>query len=155
MRAISAMAAIALSLSPLPGHMAHADTRKQAPIVEAATDISFGTIAASAAGGTIELMPSGTVRCSAGLQCLGGERAGLFYVTGPKDYMVGIMLAPAQLTNGRGESMTALPKASQSTMVLDPGKRKNKFSVGGKLTLSAAQPEGAYTGSYEVMVEYF
>ena len=69
--------------------------------------------------------------------------------------MVGIMLAPAQLTNGRGESMTALPKASQSTMVLDPGKRKNKFSVGGKLTLSAAQPEGAYTGSYEVMVEYF
>lgn len=155
MRAMSAMAAIALSLSPLPANFAHADTRKSAPIVEAAADISFGMVAASATGGTIELTPSGVARCTAGLQCLGGERAGLFYVTGPKDYMVGIVLAPAQLTNGRGNSLLALPKASQSTMVLDPGKRKNQFSVGGTLTLSAAQPEGAYTGSYEVMVEYF
>jgi hypothetical protein len=155
MRAISAMAAIALNLSPLPGQVAQADTRKSAPIVEAATDLSFGMVAATPSGGTITLTPSGVIRCSAGLQCLGGERAGLFYVTGPKDYMVGIMLTPARLVNGRGDAMTAAPKASQSTIVLDPGKRKNQFSVGGTLTLSAAQREGAYQGSYEVMVEYF
>jgi hypothetical protein len=76
-------------------------------------------------------------------------------VTGPKDYMVGILLAPARLTNGRGGTMVALPRPSQSTMVLDPGKRKNQFTVGGTLTLLPAQAEGAYRGSYEVMVEYF
>lgn len=155
MRAISAMAAIALNLSPLPANLAHADTRKQAPIVEAAIDISFGMIAAGPTGGTIEVTPSGIARCTAGLQCLGGERAGLFYVTGPKDYMVGILLTPARLTNGRGNILSARLKASQASMVLDPGKRKNQFSVGGTLTLAATQPEGAYAGSYEVMVEYF
>ncbi|CCW17867.1 hypothetical protein EBBID32_22160 [Sphingobium indicum BiD32] len=155
MRAMPAMAAIAVSLFPLPGQLALADTRKSAPIVEAATDISFGMVAATSSGGTITLTPSGVMRCSAGLQCLGGERTGLFYVTGPKDYMVGILLTPAQLTTARGDAMLAIPKASQSTMVLNPGKRKNQFSVGGTLTLSAAQPEGAYIGSYEVMVEYF
>lgn len=155
MRAMPAMAAIAVILSPLPGSLVHADTRKQAPIVEAATDISFGMVAATPSGGTITLTPSGTIICTAGLQCLGGQRAGLFYVTGPKDYMVGILLTPAHLINGRGDAMTATPKASQSTMVLNPGKRKNQFSVGGTLTLSPAQAEGAYQGSYEVMVEYF
>lgn len=155
MRAMPAIAALILGLSSLPGGIAHADTRKQAPIVEAATDISFGMIAATPSGGTILLKPSGTLRCAAGLQCLGGERAGLFYVTGPKDYMVGIMLTPARLKNGRGDAIMAVPQASQASMVLNPGKRKNQFSVGGSLTLSPAQPEGAYRGSYDVMVEYF
>lgn len=155
MRVLPVIAALMSGLFPLPGGIAHADTRKQAPIVEAATDISFGMVAATPTGGTMTLTPSGTLHCAAGLQCLGGERNGLFYVTGPKDYMVGILLTPAHLANGRGDAVMVVPKASQSTMVLNPGKRKNQFSVGGTLTLLPAQPEGAYQGSYDVMVEYF
>jgi len=132
---------------------AHAENEKAAPTVEIGADLAFGIVSAGEAQGQVEVLPAGAQRCSGAVICLGGQRPGLVYVTGRKDYIVSIVLGNAELSNGKNH-LTARLSPSDAFLVLEPGHGKNRFTVGGTLTLDARQAEGAYSGTYDLIVEY-
>lgn len=134
---------------------AWADTRKDDAVIEKGRDLSFGLVAGGDTAGTATVTPTGATSCSGGVRCLGDASPALFYLTGPKDEMVGIAVSPALLRNGRGVSLSAALTPSDAVLVLRPGKRKNSFTVGGTLSLPARVPAGNYVGSYSLIVEYF
>lgn len=132
-----------------------ADMRKDDALIEKGSDLSFGLVAGSDTAGTATVTPAGATSCAGGIRCLGEARPALFYLTGPKDAMVGIAVSPALLSNGKGASLSAALTPSDAVLILRPGKRKNSFTVGGTLGLPARVPAGNYAGSYSLIVEYF
>ncbi|TPG56489.1 DUF4402 domain-containing protein [Sphingomonas glacialis] len=125
-----------------------------APSVEMLREIDFGTLALGGNGGQITVSPNGALSCSGGLQCLGGQSAGAFAITGAKDEIVSIIVSPAMLDDGKGHRLRAVFTPSDRTMVLRPGNAKNPFTMGGTLTASGALVEGSYSGTFDVIVEY-
>lgn len=140
---------LALSLA-VPGQ---AKNTNQAPQVEEGAQVDFGLVAASDQAGTIAVTPSGGQLCSPGLSCLGGQREGLIYVTGRKDELATIIIGAAVLTNGSA-TMLARFTPSEPYLILRPGRRKNSFTVAGTLAIEPHQPEGNYSGTYDIIVEY-
>ncbi|MBX9816196.1 MAG: DUF4402 domain-containing protein [Sphingomonas sp.] len=127
--------------------------RKRAPEVEPGVALSFGVIAAGGRAGEVRVSPDGALDC-AGPQCLGGARAGDFYVTGVKDFAVAISATPTVLRNARGATLRVRFTPSTTTLVLRPGRRQNRFTMGGTLSLAADQPAGDYVGEYLVVLDY-
>jgi len=126
---------------------------RDVPVIEIGTDLAFGAATAANGPGSIVVTPQGTQSCLGAIDCLGGQRPGLFYVTGRKDEMVVILLSDLVLSSN-GERMTARLVPSDSILVLRPGNRKNSFTVGGTLEIGARQPAGSYSGTYDVTIEY-
>ena len=143
---ISALALGALLAAP-------AAAQRRAPQVEPGVPLQFGVIAAGGRAGSITIRPDGAVRCD-GLQCIGGARVGDFYVTGPKDFAVAVSIAPTLLRNASGMTIAVSFTPSVNTLVLRPGNRQNRFTVGGTMRLAAQQPPGEYRGDYLVVLEY-
>lgn len=125
----------------------------RAPLLEAGVPLQFGAIVAGGRAGSITVRPDGSVRCD-GLQCIGGARVGDFYVTGTKDFAVAVSVAPTVLRTSTGATMSASFTPSVTTLVLRPGNRQNRFTVGGTLRLAAQQAPGDYRGEYLVVLDY-
>lgn len=130
-----------------------AKSRGSAPQVEEGVQVDFGSVASSDQPGTIAITPSGGQLCSPALTCLGGQREGLIYVTGNKDELVTILIGDALLSNGSA-TLLAQFSPSEAYLILRPGRRKNAFTVSGTLALEPHQPEGSYSGTYDIIVEY-
>lgn len=130
-----------------------AAAQRRAPRVEAGVALSFGAIVASTRPGQVTITPDGDVQC-AGLQCLGGARAGDFYVSGPRDFAVAVTVAPAVLRASGGSTMSVRIIPSTTSLLLRPGQRQNRFMVGGTLSIGANQPTGDYRGDYLVVLDY-
>lgn len=132
---------------------APAAAQRRAPRVEPGVALSFGAIVASSGAGEVSVGPDGTVDCR-GLRCLGGARAGDFYVAGPTDYAVTISAAPAILRNAAGATLAVRFTPSVNSFVLRDGRRQNRFTMGGTLSLAANQSPGDYRGDYLVVLDY-
>lgn len=147
-------ATIAAFAPVLWGVPALASNSANAPSVDLVREISFGTIAIGSGSGEVTVTTDGALRCTGGLQCLGGQTAGAFVITGAKDEMVSIMVTPSRLDDGKGHQLTATFTPSTRTLVLRPGNAKNPFTVGGTLSAPAGLVEGSYSGTFDVIVDY-
>ncbi len=115
-------------------------------------DLQFGTIVTGVAASTVTISTAGARTCGAGLTCSGATTAGAFTIGGTTGAVVTIAV-PATVTLSSGaNNMTATLAASAATatMVANAG----AFTVGGVLTVGAAQADGDYAGTYTATVDY-
>jgi hypothetical protein len=116
--------------------------------------LGFGQIVAGTGSGSVALSPSGA-RSSLGDVTLGNglaARAATFAVTGDVAVSYGVSLpSSASLVSG-GDSMTIDAFTHDALGVLAGG--TEVFHVGATLHVSAAQPSGDYSGSFDVVVTY-
>jgi hypothetical protein len=124
--------------------------------IENVTALYFGTIAPSLtqADGVL-VAPDGSKECGQALSCLSDDHtAAAFQVSGADGYSYTIAL-PTETTirNANGDEMIIENFAgSKANGTLANG--QDDFTVGGYLNVAANQPEGDYTGTFVVTVEY-
>lgn len=123
------------------------------------TDLEFGEIVVTGAGTAVIDPVSGAITTTGPLTPVGAAgHPATFTATGSKNSVVNIKLPSAAVTLtrvGGGGTMTV------SNWTLD-GKNNRKiplnstfsFNVGGTLNVGAAQPDGTYTGTFTVTVQY-
>ncbi len=114
-------------------------------------DLDFATIVTSAAASTVVVSSAGAVTCGAGLVCSGTTAAAGFDVSGSTGQTVDVSVDANVTLNSGGNSMTASLAASSATLVLAGS---DSFTVGGTLSVGANQADGAYTGTFDVTVDY-
>lgn len=164
------LAALALATAAATGSVHAADATASAastvvaPIeIDAAVNLSFGTVTRNATGGTVTLSPDNTYTPS-GVSVVGGTpTAARFDVTGEtgKAYTISFEVAPLKRTGGTEEmSFTTISDTTQSAKTsgdvsvgsLTTGAQS--IYVGGVLTVAANQAAGEYVGSVKATVEY-
>lgn len=129
---------------------ASATVLKQVTLIKT-SDLNFGTIVNSTAASTVTISPLGTKTCGTGLVCTGTVTAAAFGISGTKNQVVTITVSgPVTLTSGT-DSMTATLLSSASSRTLTG---TDSFNVGGTLNVAANQPDGIYTGAFNVTVDY-
>ena len=115
------------------------------------TALSFGTLAANAAG-SVTISTAGGRTFSGVVVTPGGFAAGAFGITGSTGATFAITLGtPTALASG-GNSMAFTVASSAATGTIALGVAN--FTVGGTLTVAAGQAAGSYIGTYPVTVEY-
>lgn len=165
LRLLPAPAALALLLSPAAATAApvQAGTTGKATVLKSLSllkiaDLDFGGLVVSSAGTAVINPVSGALTTTGSLIPIGTVHPATFTATGSRNSVVNIRLPAAAITLNRvggGGSMTV------SNWTLD-GKPNRKvplnnafnFSVGATLNVGAAQPDGVYTGTFAVTVQY-
>ena len=114
-------------------------------------DLNYARIVTGAAASTVIVTPAGARTCGVGLTCLGTTTAAAFSVVGTIGSVTTVTVpATVTLTSG-ANNMTSTLVSSAATLTLAAA---NSFSVGGVLAVGASQPDGAYTGTFTVTVDY-
>lgn len=157
----AAVASSVLAASVMGANAAHAATASanaNANILQQITvtntaPLDFGTIVPSAAAGNVNISAAGVRSCDATVTCLNttAVSAAAFNVAGTSGQVVDVAAdASVTLTSG-GNSMNANLTPSLTSMTLAGG---DSFTVAGVLAVGANQANGAYTGSFNVTVDY-
>lgn len=122
-------------------------------------DLDFGELVATGAGTAVIDPVSGAISTTGPLTVIGtGAHPATFKATGSKNSVVNIRLPNGSVTLNRvggGGTMTV------SNLTLDGNTNRKiplnstfDFNVGGTLNVGAAQPDGTYTGTFTVTVQY-
>lgn len=123
------------------------------------SDLDFGELVVAAAGTAVVDPVSGSTSTTGGVTPVGAAgHPATFTATGSKNSIVHIRLPTGAITVSRvggGGTMTV------SNWTLDgsanrkiPSSSAFSFAVGGTLNVAAAQPDGTYTGTFQVTVQY-
>lgn len=156
----AALASSVLAASVMSATAAHADTASadasanilQQVSVTNTADLDFATIVSAPTGSTVVVSSAGAVTCNGDLVCSGTATAAGFSVSGTTGETVDVDVdASVTLTNADGDTMSASLSPSVSTILLAGG---DSFTVGGTLSVGADQADGAYSGSFDVDVDY-
>lgn len=120
------------------------------------SDLDFGTVVVGASASTVQVSALGVRSCGSGLTCSGTTTAANFDVSGSNNAVVTIDGDnTVTLSNGLGGTMTASLVRSAATLTLaNSGPIGGSFQVSGTLNINAGQADGAYTGSFNVSVDY-
>jgi hypothetical protein len=119
------------------------------------SDLDFGTIVAGTSASTVAVSTGSVRTCGAGLTCTGTVTSANFDITGTNNTVVAITGDNSvTLANGTGGTMAASLTRSASTLTLTNSAIGGSFQVGGTLSLAANQADGAYTGTFNVTVDY-
>lgn len=159
MKRVSYRSTTSLRWRTLPFYLALVVASHAAPITIGNTqDLSFGALVAGPAGGAVTVSTDGARTCAAGITCLPQSTAfaAEYSISGdPLTAFVITLTASAMLSDGASNTMTV------DTFVDSLGGSgtfdvtgASAFSVGATLHAGSAQPSGAYTGSFDVLVEY-
>jgi len=122
-----------------------------------ASDLYFGSIVPNATqAGTVEVSSGGALTCGDNLTCLGDDiSAAGFKVRGEADHGYTVTL-PDTVTISNGSATMTISELSDSvsgeSAISDAG--TDDFSVGGRLSVAAAQASGVYSGTFNVLIEY-
>ncbi len=130
---------------------ATANILQQVTVTSDGSDLAFGTIVTGTAASTVAVDSAGAVTCGTGLVCSGTTTAAGFDVTGTTGETVDVSADASVTLTGPSGTMTASLSPSVSTIVLDG---TDGFSVGGTLNVGANQADGAYSGTFNVTVDY-
>ncbi len=119
------------------------------------SDLDFGTIVAGTSASSVAVSTGAVRTCGAGLTCTGTVTSANFDITGTNNAVVTITGDNSvTLANGTGGTMGASLTRSASTLTLTNSAIGGSFQVGGTLSLAANQADGAYTGTFNVTVDY-
>jgi hypothetical protein len=120
-------------------------------------NLNFGTVVVGAVVGTdtVTISQAGVVTCGTGgqLTCSGTPVSGQYNVRGSNNAVVLITTAASNLSNGT-DNLLFTPSAPVSVTLTSSGLPGDDFNVGGSIDLTAATPEGLYTGVMDVTVDY-
>lgn len=121
------------------------------------TDLRFGDIFTSALAGTVVLTPAGARSATggAGLGALSPVGPATFTVAGAASTTYAITL-PASITlTAPGGTLTISPLTSTPSLTgLLSATGQQTLAVGGTLNVAANQPDGDYSGTFNVIVAY-
>ena len=122
-------------------------------------DMSFGNIAVSSVGGTVVLDTNDGTTATGGVTLpatAGTITSASFTVTGETDYTYAITLpTTATITDAVStETMTLSDFTSSPSVTSTLTGGTETLTVGATLAVIAAQVAGAYTGDFDVTVEY-
>lgn len=154
---IAVAAAVSLFGIQSAAHAATASATGAANILSPITitktsDLDFGKIIAGASASTVTLTGAGVLTCGAGLTCSGTYNAAAFTVAGANGEVVTVASdASVTLVNGANNMIATLTPSTPS-LTLAGG--SGNFNVGGVLAVGASQAAGAYTGTFNVTVNY-
>jgi len=125
--------------------------------VTATNDLQFGQIAANT-GGTVTVNADSSVASSGSLISTGTRSPATFAVTGSPNtsVIVSVPTSSVNLTRGGGtETMVLSGFNSNPGGAFQLGTTgAATFNVGGTLAVASGQVAGAYTGTFQVSVEY-
>ncbi len=159
-RAVYGAALTALALSAGTAHAATASASAKAKILKQITvaktaDLDFGTIVSGTSASTVIVSTGSARTCGTGLTCTGTVTAASFDVSGTNNAVVTVTGDnTVALANGTGGTMSASLTRSATTLTLTNAAVGGTFQVGGTLSLAANQADGAYTGTFNVTVDY-
>ena len=124
--------------------------------LSAVTDLDFGVVAASAAGGTVQLSAaSGATPSASGVIAISGGAPASFQVTQATngeviDLTVG---NPAPLTGPGADIALSGLTLSNASITFNSASLQTVY-VGGTISLNPNQVAGTYTGTFDVTAEY-
>lgn len=119
------------------------------------SDLDFGTVVVGATASTVAVSAAGARTCGASLTCTGTTTSANFDISGSNNAVVTIGGDNSvTLANGTGGTMTAALSRSASTLTLANSAIGGSFQVFGTLSVGASQADGAYTGTFNVNVDY-
>lgn len=126
-------------------------------ITQQGEGLDFGTMIAPTEAATVTIESSGSRSSSKSGILVGTNEgaAGIFEITGTPDQSVTVTLPDSATLNGSesGEMTVKTFTSSKGTaFTLDGG--TVTMNVGATLHVGASQPEGEYTGTYDVTVSY-
>ncbi|HMU22200.1 MAG TPA: DUF4402 domain-containing protein, partial [Sphingorhabdus sp.] len=126
--------------------------------LSAVTDLNFGVVAASAAGGTVTIAAaSGATPTASGVIAISGGAPASFQVTQATDGEVIDLTVgnPAALVGPSGSTPIPLSGLALSTSSITySSTTPETVYVGGTISLGASQMAGTYTGTFDVTAEY-
>ena len=158
----SSIAATALLASAMSYNtMAATDTGNAAAQIVTAititntTDLYFGSIQPAAAGDTIQLDTSDNAVPVGASVVTGTPTSGSFDVGGTAGAAYTVTLPASTLISSGGNNMTVnnFSHDAGATPTIGGG-GSSTLNIGADLVIGAAQPEGVYTGTYDVTVDY-
>lgn len=135
---------------------ANADAEIVQPIsVKTVKGLSFGRLAAFNTASTVTVDASGNLAPSAPGMVISGSTgsAAEFAVKGAPNLAYSTSVPATVTLNGAGAPMTANLSKSGGNPTLDAN-GDDSFKVVGALTVNGNQAAGAYTGSFQVSVQY-
>lgn len=124
--------------------------------LSAVTDLNFGVVAASAAGGTVTLAPTAAATpVASGVIAISGGSAASFRVTQATNGQVIALNVgnPSPLVSGANSIPLSGLTLSNSSITFNSASLQTVY-VGGTISLGANQAAGTYVGSFDVTAEY-
>ena len=118
--------------------------------------LNFGNVAESGSGGVVTVSTAAVKSCTPGLLCTGASTVPTFHIVGAPSAPVTVSFALNTITlTGPGAATMPVDLVSSvgNATSLSAGGTAD-FTVGGQLTVAAAQAPGAYTGTINVNVLY-
>jgi hypothetical protein len=153
---IVATPALAAPVSASPTASANVKILKP-QLLKGLRNLDFGTIVVGAVVGTdtVSITQAGVLTCGSGgqLTCSGTPQSGQYNVQGSNNQVVTITTAASVLTGPSG-TLNFTPSAPANLTLTSSGIPGDNFNVGGSIGLTAATPEGQYTGVMNVTVDY-
>lgn len=154
--AIAAVAAVALTgANALAGTTTgSASVTILSPITVTETaQLSFGSISSSATAGTVVVAPGGTVTYGGGVTNFGGGAVpAAFNISGTGNSAYTVVTDTSTLLTSGANSMTVDQFTNNASGSLTAG--ADSFNIGATLNVGINQPDGVYTGTYNVTVNY-
>lgn len=168
MTTLAAAAAIALTTVPAaaaPVGSSNGNATATARILRPLTltqkqSMNFGDLMLSGAGtwsgAVVSMSRLGVVTCPANVTCSGSTQAATYNVTGTNNQQVTISVPSVTMTHASitGAQLTMTPNAPGTLILTNSGAPGNDFSIGGSITLASDTPDGVYTGTFNVTVDY-
>jgi hypothetical protein len=161
---IAAVAAAVLTATPafavpvgVTGDSPVASARIIKPLtLTSAGELNFGTIVMNnvTADQSVVLAADGTLSCGAQLLCEATGAVPTYNVTGTNGQTVSIIKNTSVLTGSNGGSLTLTPVGAATVTLTNSGAPGSDFNIGGSLVIGSATPDGVYSGSVNVQVDY-
>ena len=160
LRAITGVAVAAVGLGTTAAYAApvsasataRAQILRQIPIANT-SDLDFGTIVSGTAASTVIVTPVGARTCGVGLTCTGATTGANFNIVGTNNAIVTVTGSnTVTLTSGTNTMTAALVRSGAAVTLSATG--TGSVQVGGTLAVGATQADGAYTGTFNVTVDY-
>lgn len=121
-------------------------------------DLDFGTVVTSSSAGTVDIDPTtGGRTVSGGVTAVtsdAGFRAVFAGAGSPNQLVTFTLTPPATLDDGLGNSMPVTLTLQSASATIDPTTRAFFIGVGGSISVAPDQPDGVYTGTFDLMAQY-
>ena len=122
-------------------------------------ELNFGTVILGPgtwSNASISVSASGVRTCAAAVSCTGATTAARFRLSGSNNQVVVISAPAVTLVNAAdsAQRLTMTAIAPSTLRLTNSGNPGTLFSVGGTISVSSTTPDGVYSGTLEVTVEY-
>ncbi len=115
--------------------------------------LNFGTVVGPFTGSVVRVSNAGSRTCGS-LTCSGTPSAANFTATGTASQNLKVTVDPSVTMTSGANSLSVDLSTDLPTGVATNSSGTATFGVGGSLTIPANTPDGLYTGTFNVSVDY-